>query len=207
MFSQSMAAAIERSSRSDLPKLASALWRAHAAGSLDDAEAQSLAEAIEARKALPIAPATPRRRVGSRPRSPESMERRRRWAASGRLPPALAAFFTLAEVSVLAVIAMEVAKRGDCRLTIGHIAALAGVSASTVRNALREAAAQGLLTVEERRLSWTRNAPNVVRIVSLEWRTWLRLGSGGPGYKTVRPTGTKILPQAFKPFKEAGKGL
>ena len=35
--------------------------------------------------------------MGSRPVSGASLERRRRWAASGRLPPALAARFTLAE--------------------------------------------------------------------------------------------------------------
>ena len=47
----------------------------------------------------------PRRAVGSRPRTDTSMERRRRWAASGRLPPALAARFTLAEQAVLAMVA------------------------------------------------------------------------------------------------------
>src|SRR4051812_41290458 len=62
------------------------------------------------------------------------MKRRRRWAASGALPPALAARFTLAETAVLAVLAAEVLRHGACTLTIGHIAALAGVSETTVRN-------------------------------------------------------------------------
>ena len=60
------------------------------------------------------------------------MERRRSWAAAGRLPPKLAARFTLAEQAVLAVVAVEVARHGACTLTIGHIAALTGVSATTV---------------------------------------------------------------------------
>ena len=69
------------------------------------------------------------------------MERRRSRAAAGRLPPALAARFTLAEQAILAVVAVEVAKHGACALTIGHIAALAGVPESTVRNAILEAQA------------------------------------------------------------------
>src|SRR3954453_21508161 len=106
------------------------------------------------------------------------MERRRRWAASGCLPPALAARFTLAEQAALAVVAAEHRRRGDCRLTNKEIADVAGVSITTVKNALRAARALGLISVEERRLSAFRNAPNIVRIVSPEWRAWLRLGGG-----------------------------
>jgi len=61
---------------------------------------------------------------------------------SGRLPPNLAARFTLAEAAALAVVAAEVAKRGDCRLTIGHIAALAGICVRSVRNGIRAAEAR-----------------------------------------------------------------
>src|SRR5690349_4511655 len=123
---------------------------------------------------------------------PASMERRRRWAASGALPPALAARFTLAETAVLAVIAAEVLRHSACTLVIGHIAALAGVSETTVRNALREARGLGLLTLEERRLTAWRNAPNVVRVVSREWLAWLRLRASkerawGEGANSRRP--------------------
>ena len=93
-----------------LAELAATVWRAYAAGALDENEAQTLAEQIAARKAVPAKPAEPRRRVGSRPRSPEAMERRRRWTGSGWLPPQLAARFTMAESAVLAVIAAEVAR-------------------------------------------------------------------------------------------------
>ena len=85
----------------------------------------------------------PRRPVGTRPRTSASMDRRRRWAASGRLPPQIAARFTLAEQAVLAVVAAEAAKRGACTLTLDHIAAWAGVCRSTVKNALREARQHG----------------------------------------------------------------
>ena len=67
------------------------------------------------------------------------MERRRRWAASGALPPASASRLTLAEQAVLAVVAAENRKRGDCRLTNKEVADVAGVSITTAKNALRTA--------------------------------------------------------------------
>ncbi len=117
------------------------------------------------------------------------MERRRRWVASGCLPPVIAAQFTTAEVAALAVISAETRKKGDCRLTIKEIADVAGVSPTTVKNALRAARALNILLIEERRLTAFRNAPNVVRIISPEWRAWLGLGGG----KSVprSPTQTK----------------
>src|SRR5215212_9551081 len=120
-----------------------------------------------------------RARVGSMPITPASVERRRSWAAAGRLPPALASRFTLGEVAVLAVIAAEVVKNSACRLALDHIAALAGVGRSTVKRALREAHGLGLIRIEERRLTAWRNDTNVVTIVSPEWSTWLRLRKGG----------------------------
>ena len=116
-----------------------------------------------------------RRAAGSRPRTDASMERRRRWAASGRLPPGLAARFTLAEQAVLSLVAAETVRRKDCRLAVGHLAAIAGVAETTVRNAIREAVKLGLVTVEERRVTGFRNDTNVVRIASPEWTAWLRL--------------------------------
>ena len=84
--------------------------------------------------------------------------------------------FTMAETAVLSVIASEVARRGLCRLTISHIAVLAGVSRSTVKNAVRQAVTLGILTSEEWRISaLAQCAPNTVRITSPEWRTWLRM--------------------------------
>jgi hypothetical protein len=196
MFVEQLRRAVEASPRVELAKVAGLLWRAYAAGQVTEAEASALSEAIEARRALPAAQKPIQRRLGSRPRSPASMERRRRWAASGALPPALAARFTLAETAVLAVIAAEVLRHSACTLTVGHIGALAGVSETTVRNALRAARGLGLLSIEERRLTAWRNAPNVVRIVSREWLGWLRLRAPkeralGGGCKLVHPTPTQ----------------
>ena len=175
MFAEQLRRAVEAAPRAELPTVSGLLWKAYAAGQVTEEQASELSDRLEARRAIPAPQRPAQRRVGSRPRSGASMERRRRWAASGLLPPALAARFTLAETAVLAVLAAEVLRHGACTLTVGHIAALAGVSETTVRNALRAARGLGLLTIEERRVSAWRNAPNVVRIVSREWLAWLRL--------------------------------
>ena len=175
MFAEQIRAALPGTPRGRLAELAAAVWKGFACGAIGEGDAQALAEEIAARKIIPPTPAAPRKPVGSRPRSSAHIERRRRWTGSGWLPPQLAARFTMAETAVLSTIAAEVARRGLCRLTIGHIAALAGVSRSTVKNAVREAVALGILTSEEWRLTAWRSAPNTVRIVSPEWRAWLKM--------------------------------
>jgi hypothetical protein len=208
MFADELRRSVEAASRSRLPDVATVMWRAYGAGQISEAEAEALSALIEARKALPATPAAPRRPVGSRPRSDASMERRRRWAASGRLPPAIAARFTLAETAVLAIVSAETARRGDCRLYVDHIAAVAGVSRSTVKTAIRQARTLGLITVEERPQTAFRNLSNVVRIVSKEWTAWLRLArSGGIGVKSSTSTNTEALELRGKRPAEAQKGL
>src|SRR3954469_21705975 len=149
MFANQLRAAITAAPRVELGRLGETLWKAWGQGLVSDAEAQSIADMIEARRGVPAPPKAIQRRLGSRPRSLAYMERRRRWAASGCLPPAIAARFTLAEQSALAVVAAEHLKHGRCTLVLDAIAALAGVGRSTVKRALR--AACGLVTVEERR--------------------------------------------------------
>ncbi len=175
MFADDIRRALSGTPRERLAELAAAVWKGFACGAVTEEDAQQLAEEIAARKIVPPKPAEPRRRVGSRPRSPAEMERRRRWTSSGWLPPQLAARFTMAETAVLSTIAAEVARRGLCRLTVGHIASLAGVSRTTVQNAVRQAVALGILTSEEWRLTAWRSAPNTVRIISPEWSAWLRM--------------------------------
>src|SRR3954453_7232645 len=103
------------------------------------------------------------------------------------LPPALASRFTVAETAVLSVVAAEARTHGACTLTIGHIAALAGVSETTVRNAVREARALGFAHVEERRVSAWRNLPNRITITSREWLSWLRMRGRGVGANPRTP--------------------
>lgn len=171
--------AIEAAPRVSLPTLTALVWSAVVEGRVTEEEAGKLIDLIEGRKLVPAPePARVKRSVGSRPRTNASLERRRRWVASGRLPPQLAAHFTMGEAAVLAVVAAETVRRKDCRLAVGALAAIAGVSETTARNAIREAARLGLLTVEQRRITGWRNDTNVVRIVSAEWAAWLRLAKG-----------------------------
>src|SRR4051812_34493669 len=205
MFAEQLRRAVEASPRAELHTVSGLLWKAFAAGQVSEAEAQALSDLIEARRALPAPQKPAQRRFGSRPRSGASMERRRRWAAAGCLPPTIAARFTLAEQAVLALVAAEHRKRGDCRLTIKEIADVAGVSVTTVKNALRAARAINLLSVEERRLTAFRNASNVVRITSPEWRAWLRLGGGGKSVPRS-PTQLKISALALRNRAWAAEG-
>nr|WP_276592663.1 MULTISPECIES: helix-turn-helix domain-containing protein [unclassified Methylobacterium] len=200
-----------------MPSVTALLWRAYGEGKVTEAEAEALSVLIEGRTLSGSSPrsgqssnptgtsagegtADPRtlvqaarRAVGSRPRTDASMERRRRWAASGRLPPGLAARFTLAEQAVLSLVAAETARRKDCRLSVPNLAAVTGVAETTVRNAIREARKLGLLTVEERQITGFRNDTNIVRIISPEWTAWLRLArKGSPqisGYPTLAQGG------------------
>src|SRR4051795_5804881 len=126
MFVEQLRRTISASPRVELARVAQLLWKAYAAGQVSEDQASELSDLIEARRALPPAPKPVQRRlIGSRPRTPASLERRRRWAASGALPPALAARFTLAEHAVLAVVAAEHVRHGRCTLTVPHVAALA----------------------------------------------------------------------------------
>lgn len=211
MFADEFRRAVEASPRCKLPDVAALLWRAFGAGHVTEAEAEALSNLIEARKVVPAAPSTLRKPVGSRPRTDASMERRRRWAASGRLPPAIAARFTLAEAAVLAVVSSEVVRRGDCRLCIDHVAAIAGVARTTVKNALRQARTLGLLTIEERAQTAWRNLSNVVRIVSKEWQAWMRLARRpmllGGGVNSLTSTDTQRLELQGKRPAEPKKKL
>ena len=167
--------------RGRLAEISAALWKGFAAGAIGETEAQGLAELIEARKAVPAAarPAASRGRVGARPRTSASLGRRRAWSASGWLPPAIAAGFTQAEQAALAVILVEVVLKGRCELCHGAVGGRAGVSVSTVKRALGEARRLGLLSVEERRVSWCRNLPNVVTVSSADLAAWVRTRGRG----------------------------
>ena len=172
--------------------------------------ATSCASASEWQGAAAPAPSRTHHRTGSRPRTPDSLARRRRMAAGGYLPPALAAGFTHGELAVLAVVALEAGKRGSCTLALGHVAALAGVCLTVAKRALRRARTLGLVSVEERRLSRWRNNTNVVRIVSREWAAWLRLrlprskhsGFGGSAGTTVHATSISF---SRKPFTNGSR--
>lgn len=213
-------AAIAAAPGESLGALAQALWAAVAAGTVGESEAEALAAVLDARRSpgtvlgqdshaeAPTGGPRPRR-TAPRPRTPDSLARRRRWAAAGRLPPALAARFTQAEQAVLAVLAVQVERHGACTLPLDALAALAGVSRTLVRNALREARCLGLVTVEERRRSRWRNDTNVVRIVSREWASWIArrglAGHSGGGRTNLPRTNTRNPEQGFSQPAKPGR--
>jgi hypothetical protein len=201
MFADQFAGAISCAQFSDLNALAHKLWKAHAAGHLDDETAQRLAEQLEARKPKPSVTFQDARcgvlidRMSQRQRSPDkqaSIERRRRLAACWPLPPDKAAHFTTCEQAVLRVIADEMKRYGICTSCNAKVAAIAGTCITVVKNALRKAKALRLLTVEERRRAGQRSLTNLVRFLSMAWKAWIaRKGSG------VRKTTTTN--DGFKP--------
>ncbi|CAH1692332.1 hypothetical protein CHELA1G11_21071 [Hyphomicrobiales bacterium] len=95
------------------------------------------------------------------PRSRQK-SRRRRLAASGPMPPQLAGSFTTAELAALKIIADEVRERGQCDRTIAEIAARAGVSRTSVQNAVRRAIHEQLLQVHKQRRRGQKNGPNII---------------------------------------------
>lgn len=203
MFADEIRRAVEAAARVKLPDVAALLWRAYGQGQVTEAEAEQISARIEERKIVPAAGAPIASKVGSRPRTDASMERRRKWASSGRLPPQIAAVFTLAEQAALSVVGAEVAKRGRCELCHEAVAAIAGVSRSTVRAALRRARSLGFLSAEERRLTPWRSLTNVVRIISAQWKSWIRrerrpTGPNGLCVKSPPPAVTQILGEIAK---------
>jgi hypothetical protein len=97
---------------------------------------------------------------------------------SGVVPAKIAASFTMAELAVLTVIGRQCQRAGACVLPVDAIAALAGCSRTTVKNAMRQAKLLGLILVKERRIPGRPSLTNIVSIVSKEWLGWLKLGGG-----------------------------
>lgn len=204
-----------------LVALSQAIWQHLATNALDPGEAEALSMLLDGRrKALrgPQAVSSQRRGRPSifpskrRQRSPDrakSLMRRRTLAASGPLPPMLAARHTTGELAVLKIVADEVQARGACELYVDAIAARAGVSASTTRNAIRSARRQGLLHVEERPREGMRNDTNRITITDGSWLAWIAKGQRVQrgGFKMLSPTDKKIL-SIVKPcaHEKANKG-
>lgn len=209
MFHATMRGAIEAArTLAQLDDLSRKIWQAHAAETVADAEAQGLAETLHTRRnairesvapiGIPLGRVTlfPAKRLQRAPERSVAIERRRRLAFSGPMPPALGSRFTTGQLSVLRIVGDEVARNGACGLCIDAIAARAGVSRRLAQAAIRLAEGDGLLTIQERRHQGRKNDPNVVRIISREWLQWLRRGGrsaapallGGIGCKKLHPT-------------------
>ena len=199
MFMEQIAAAIGCARAPALDALARTVAGACAEGHLSEADLEMAFALIEARRdhfrrsavqlTLSGVPASP---YGDRPplprsrfpvphyqparRHPERIARRRQLAASGPMPPQLAAEFTTSQLSVLAIVADAARAEGQCALYLDEIAARAGVCRTTARTALRLAEKAGLLTRTERRQPGRVSLTTVLRIVSREWRVWIKHG-------------------------------
>lgn len=190
MFADQIAQAIDAAHGGRrLDDLSRLVWRGMAENQISEDAAQRLAEKIHTRRTLnaTAAPHRPPQAASGRPvsifspRRPQrppcrskAIERRRRVAASGAVPPQIATRFTPAEIAVLSIIAAEVRARGRCDRCIDEIAARAGCSRSTAKNGIRTAARIGIIRVTHRPRRGQKNLPNVIEITSPEWRAWVQ---------------------------------
>lgn len=207
MLADQITAAIDGArSVAALDNIAKLVWQAAGSDALDDDQTHDLLAKLQARRGearanrvpVGIPPGRPSifppRRPQLSPRSAKCLARRRQLAASGPMPPQLAAHFTCAELAVLKIVGDEVRARGACNRSIAEIAARAGVGRTTVQNALRLAAKLCLIIVQERRRDGQKNLPNVLRIASREWLAWNATRAKAKpapsiGFKLMNPTG------------------
>lgn len=191
-----LGAAIGGADHVQLDLLAREIWRCHGLGQLSDDQAQSLATVIyiQRRGSGPrlLGNVVRQRSNGCRPRRPEVMGRRRQWVASGWLPPRVAALLSQAHCAVMAVVAREVFERGVCKLSNPALAAIAGVSVSTVKQAKRVAVSLRLIKVHERRVARDRSLSTVIQVDDAQWASWLasraKRGGGGKQLATFQQT-------------------
>lgn len=97
----------------------------------------------------------------------------RELAAANGIPPKIAAGFTSGEQAVLFIVGADCWNRGACDRSIDEIAARAGVSASTVKRALRRAEDLELVRIERRPQKGAKHLTNIVRLSSKEWAAWI----------------------------------
>jgi hypothetical protein len=180
-----------------LDNIARAVWHDWGKGAFTDHEASFLTGAIDRRRPVTFhrsartgaGPSKPigrlLGRLGSRftPRHPQrckdreaSRHRRRMLGGSGVLPDHLRQHYTEGERAVLCIVAGEVKHHGICELPIDKIAALAGVCRTLVQNCMHQARRLGHIKITERPQPGRKNLPNVVEIISPEWRAWMRRG-------------------------------
>jgi len=113
------------------------------------------------------------------------------------------------ELATLAVVGRQAASGRPCDWPMARIAALAGVSVSTARNALRMAQRLGMVRVIERRRAANRSLTNLISITCRKWMGWLRRGrKEGGGSKKPEPMNTEVILAARQPVstgKNAGE--
>jgi hypothetical protein len=182
----------------EIDEIIKGAWGHHFAGALTENDMEVLDEAARTRRAeigrpppqgpKPIGTAKsklalgwPRRRPRRMPDREASRERARTLGGAAHMPPGVRGKYTEFERAALFIVAREVKHHGFCDLSVGRIAAEAGVCVRTVQNAEAEAIRQGHLCREERERKGAKrkNDTNVLRIMSAEWLTWIKRGPLG----------------------------
>jgi hypothetical protein len=230
-FEEQFRSAIETASLRDLDNLARKLWAAHGAGAISDDQAHRLGELIQQRRrgqagatrSLAASTPTPGRSYIQRSpeqRSPDrraSLLRRRQHAATGPLPPNLAAGFTTGELAALKIVADECLAHGACDLSKNEIGARAGVCKTVVKRALKLAEVRlTMISVLRRPRSGRKHLTSIIRIIRAEWLTWLDKGNrrayaikacerAKPDFKRFR--GVHMDPPRAQIFRKAAADL
>jgi hypothetical protein len=93
------------------------------------------------------------------------------------MPPYLAPHFSVGAMAVMRIIADEYRDNGLCHLSKDAIAARAGVCRKTVRRAIALACTEGLISIMERPVPGRKHLPNLVRVTSSEWLSWINRGA------------------------------
>jgi hypothetical protein len=187
MFAHHLEAAVIGADSLTLDDISRACWKGFEEGVISEADAESISLAVEARRQAlrgferpkPAKPFLSQRREPRSPDRQKSLERRRRQVAPRDLPPQIANKFTVGEVAALSVIVGAIKRHGRCAMFIDQIAAIAGICRSTVKNAVREAAALGLISVTQRRRRGRLSDTNIIRVVDPGWLSWLKLNPKG----------------------------
>ena len=128
-----------------------------------------------------------------------SLKRRRMLGSSSNMPPEMRAEYTESERAALTVIGDQVRKHGRCDLPIDQIAAIAGVSRTSVQNATRKARRLNHVVCLERPRRGRKSLTNIVKIVWKKWLSWLDRGSRivrQIGFKLFHPTKNRDLIKA-----------
>jgi hypothetical protein len=120
-----------------------------------------------------------------------SLAHRRVMGGSGSLPNTMRHHYTEGHRSVLFVISEQVKLSGMCDMPLDKIAAKARVCRSTAKDAIKLASKLSHLSVELRPRKGAKNLPNVLRIISREWLSWLKIKPSKErqiGVKIFHPT-------------------
>lgn len=145
----------------------------------------------------------------------KAIGRRRTWAGGGNMPPNVRAGYSEAERAALSVIAQQCKYRGYCDLCLDEIARLAGVSRTSVQNAMRKARSKerGHISVRERPQEGRKSLTNIIRIVCSSWLKWIeraigfkRLNTSKTGVKNSLSQYAKLMKMALEVGEDATEG-